>query len=184
MADKKDKVTKRTDLDKTVFDYSVPKWNFDKDDQINPACTAEENEAWAKNMAALFGTRDKDNMSASLQQLLKIVGAGRRPEDLNGVMATMHAINPQDELEAMLAIQMIGTHHLTTLFMSRAASSENPDLVTLQTNRATKLSRTFLAQLEALNKHRGKGQQKMTIEHVNVESGGQAIVGNIRGGQK
>ena len=26
---------------------------------------------------------------------------------------------------------------------------------------------------------RGKGQQKMTVERVNVESGGQAIVGNV-----
>jgi hypothetical protein len=33
--------------------------------------------------------------------------------------------------------------------------------------------------LEALNRHRGKGQQKMTVEHVHVHSGGQAIVGTV-----
>ena len=33
--------------------------------------------------------------------------------------------------------------------------------------------------LEALNKHRGKGQQKVTVEHVHVHQGGQAIVGRI-----
>ena len=35
--------------------------------------------------------------------------------------------------------------------------------------------------LEALNRHRGKGQQKVTVEHVHVHNGGQAIVGNVEG---
>ena len=33
--------------------------------------------------------------------------------------------------------------------------------------------------LEALNRHRGKGQQKVTVEHVTVNAGGQAIVGAV-----
>jgi hypothetical protein len=33
-----------------------------------------------------------------------------------------------------------------------------------------------------LNRHRGKGQQKVTVDHVHVHSGGQAIVGNVQGG--
>ena len=36
--------------------------------------------------------------------------------------------------------------------------------------------------LEALNRHRGKGQQKVTVEHVHVHSGAQAIVGTVEGG--
>ena len=36
--------------------------------------------------------------------------------------------------------------------------------------------------LEALNRNRGKGQQKVTVEHVHVHSGGQAIVGAVQGG--
>jgi hypothetical protein len=33
--------------------------------------------------------------------------------------------------------------------------------------------------LEALNRHRGKGQQKVTVEHVHVNAGGQAVVGTV-----
>jgi len=40
----------------------------------------------------------------------------------------------------------------------------------------------YVKQLAALDKHRGKGQQKVTVEHVNVASGGQAIVGNVSHG--
>jgi hypothetical protein len=36
--------------------------------------------------------------------------------------------------------------------------------------------------LDALNRHRGKGQQKVTVEHVHVHSGGQAIVGAVKTG--
>ena len=46
-------------------------------------------------------------------------------------------------------------------------------------NQANKLSRTWATLLEALNKHRGKGQQKVTVEHVHVHPGGQAVVGNV-----
>jgi hypothetical protein len=46
-------------------------------------------------------------------------------------------------------------------------------------NQANKLSRTYAILLEALNRHRGKGQQKVTVEHVHVHSGGQAVVGVV-----
>jgi hypothetical protein len=44
---------------------------------------------------------------------------------------------------------------------------------------ANKLSRTYSTLLEALNRHRGKGQQKVTVEHVHLHSGGQAVVGVV-----
>jgi hypothetical protein len=34
-------------------------------------------------------------------------------------------------------------------------------------------------QIEALQRYRGKGQQKFTVEHVHVNAGGQAIVGAV-----
>ena len=46
-------------------------------------------------------------------------------------------------------------------------------------SQANKLSRTYAVLLETLDKHRGKGQQKVTVEHVHVHEGGQAIVGNV-----
>jgi hypothetical protein len=49
-------------------------------------------------------------------------------------------------------------------------------------NRSTKLMRTFVAQMEALNKYRNKGQQTIQVQHVNVNDGGQAIVGTINQG--
>jgi hypothetical protein len=48
--------------------------------------------------------------------------------------------------------------------------------VTRTSPRPTKLCRTFVTLLEALNRHHVKGQQRMTVEHFHVHSGGQAVV--------
>jgi transaldolase len=59
---------------------------------------------------------------------------------------------------------------------------EGSDMVSQQDsngNLAVKLLRTFAAQTEALQRYRGKGQQKVTVEHVHVHTGGQAIVGSV-----
>ena len=46
--------------------------------------------------------------------------------------------------------------------------------------RANKLSRTYAVLVDALNRYRGKeGQQKVTVEHVDVHAGGQAVVGLV-----
>jgi hypothetical protein len=55
-------------------------------------------------------------------------------------------------------------------------------------SQANKLSRTYAVLLDALNRHRGKeGKQKVTVEHVDVHAGGQAVVGIVespRGGDQ
>ena len=42
-----------------------------------------------------------------------------------------------------------------------------------------KLTRTFATQMEALKRYRTRGEQKVTLQHVSVAEGGQAIVGNV-----
>src|SRR5271166_3625269 len=92
-------------------------------------------------------------------------------------------IAPKDEIEGMLAAQLIACHNASMECYRRAMIGEQ----TFEGRRenlsqANKLSRTYATLLEALNRHRGKGQQKVTVEHVHVHEGGQAIVGNVEGG--
>ncbi|WP_176250841.1 hypothetical protein [Sulfitobacter sp. HGT1] len=94
-------------------------------------------------------------------------------------------LRPADGLEGMLAIQMVGTHEAATECLRRAAlqnqTFEGRDLAL---KHATKLMSLYLKQVAALDKHRGKGQQKVTVEHVHVAAGGQAIVGNVEAGSR
>jgi len=94
-------------------------------------------------------------------------------------------INPKDELKGMLPAQLVACHHASMECYRRAMLREQTFEGRQENlNRTNKLSRTYSALLESLNRHRGKGQQKMTVEHVHVYEGGQAIVGNVetRGG--
>src|SRR4051794_24293531 len=45
-----------------------------------------------------------------------------------------------------------------------------------------RLVRWFAVLTETLNRHRGKGQQVVRVEHVTVQAGGQAIVGAVTQG--
>ncbi len=45
-----------------------------------------------------------------------------------------------------------------------------------------KLARTFTAQVEALKKYRSTGEQSIRVQHVTVNDGGKAIVGDVRAG--
>jgi len=65
------------------------------------------------------------------------------------------------------------------IFARRLAHVENIPQQDSAERAFNKLARTFTAQMEALTRYRGKGQQKMTVEHVHVHQGGQAIVGNV-----
>jgi hypothetical protein len=85
-------------------------------------------------------------------------------------------IHPRDELEGMMAAQLIASHSAAMECYRRAMISEQTFEGRRENlNQANKLSRSFSALLDTLNRHRGKGQQKVTVEHVHVHAGGQAV---------
>jgi hypothetical protein len=101
----------------------------------------------------------------------------------DSTVAALVSIGPRDELEGMLAAQLLAAHNAAMECYRRAMIGEQ----TFEGRRenlsqANKLSRTYAALLDALNGHRGKGQQKVTVEHVHVHHGGQAIVGTVNRG--
>ena len=99
---------------------------------------------------------------------------------MHATIDALIGIGPRDELEGMLAGQMVALHNASMECLRRAMLGEQTFEGRRENlNQANKLSRTYATLLEALNRHRGKGQQKVTVEHVHVHSGGQAIVGTV-----
>lgn len=105
---------------------------------------------------------------------------GTRLQQLGAAVAGLMGIAPKDELEGMMAAQLIAAHSATMECYRRAMLGEQSFEGRRENlSQANKLSRTFTTLVEALNRHRGKGQQKVTVEHVHVHAGGQAIVGTV-----
>ncbi|MEF2547981.1 hypothetical protein VQ045_12495 [Aurantimonas sp. E1-2-R+4] len=92
----------------------------------------------------------------------------------------MMNIGPKDAIEGMLAAQMVATHNAAMECYRRAMIPEQP-LVGRESalNHGNKLSRSYATLVHAFDKHRGRGQQTVRVEHVHVYEGGQAIVGQV-----
>jgi hypothetical protein len=95
-------------------------------------------------------------------------------EKLNASLALVAAIDPRDELEATLAIDMAITHDLSIEMMQRAKTTTDRGALRDYANLATKFSRTFTAQMKAISEHRRGGEQ--VVRHVHVYDGGQAVL--------
>ena len=143
-------------------------------------------------MSEAFGTADSYLQTHLLEQIMQTFRgtASKDSHDkeasviaLNKTMALLSGIQPQDELEAMLAAQMIGVHNMAMNTLARAILKDQTfEGKQVNVNQATKMLRTYIAQMEAIKKYRTGGQQKMIVEHVHVNEGGQAIVGTVNQG--
>lgn len=106
---------------------------------------------------------------------------------VNAVSAAMLDLAPRNTLEGMLSAQIVAVHNQSMECLRRASLEElSLELAIIYQNQAAKLMKTFIAQMEALKKYRTGGKQKITVEHVHVHQGGQAIVGAVnqeRGGR-
>ena len=130
-----------------------------------------------------------DDFDFCITLLTQVVNAQWRPDSaeltqqVEATRAAMMGMKPRDALEGMLIGQLIAIHNAAMECCRRA-------MIPGQTfeggrealNQANKLSRTYAALTEALDRHRGKGQQHIRVEHVNVHAGGQAIVGAVTPG--
>lgn len=135
-------------------------------------------------LTSTFGTTSSDFMARNLGYLEhstrdRKCDRGDSMSEVNSGLALVAAIDPQDELEAALAVQMAGCHALAMEMLGRAKTTDRTDHVESYGNMAVKLQRTFTAQIEALGRMRGKGQQTVRVEHVTVQPGAQAIVGDV-----
>jgi hypothetical protein len=97
----------------------------------------------------------------------------------NFMLAVITGIKPRDQLEAMLAAQMAAIHIAMMTFTQRLGAVDNIQQQDSIERALNKLARTFTTQMETLKRYQTGGQQNVTVHHVSVSEGGQAIVGNV-----
>lgn len=130
----------------------------------------------------VYETTGCSHMEAAERLVTQVINTQHQTKEAfnaNSALGMLNGLAPENTLEGMLCTQMVSCHNTAQEFLRRATTSENPEAIDRQINRATKLMRTFTAQMEALTKLRNKGQQKITVQHVQVADGGQAIIGDF-----
>jgi hypothetical protein len=98
------------------------------------------------------------------------------------MLAVIKDLEPKDQLEAMLAAQMAIVHKQTMRFARKLNDAEYLHQQDSAERGFNKLARTYTMEMDTLKRYRTGGQQKVTVEHVTVNDGGQAIVGNVETG--
>jgi len=139
---------------------------------------------WWERLKKALGTTSSDFVNATLVQ---IQNASRLPSgelseiSVNAVLALIEGAKPKNEIEAALAIQMGCTHAVTMTVLSRLGGgiggSRNSAMMAAA---AARLMKAFATQVEVLRRLRNGGSQFVRVEHVHVNDGGQAIIGNLK----
>jgi hypothetical protein len=143
-----------------------------------------ESDIWWERLNRAFGTKSSDFVNASLFQ---IQAASRSPWggvselSMNAALAMIEAAAPRDEIEGALAVQMACTHTTAMAVLAKldvAFATERR--VAAFGSAAARLLRAYAMQVEVLRRLRHGGQQTVRVEHVYVNDGGQAVIGNVR----
>jgi len=140
---------------------------------------------WWQRLKNAFGTASSAFVDASLQQ---VTAAARLPTGgiseiaVNATLAFIESAQPKDEVESALVIQMACTHAAAMAVLGRLGGGYGTDRnVAAKASAASRLLRAYAAQLEALRRRlRTGGSQFVRVEHVHVNEGGQAVIGNVK----
>ncbi len=90
------------------------------------------------------------------------------------------ALGAKGLVEHLLSTQLLDIHELQQKLIVFANRSMNyPEENQYYINAVTKLSNAFVSQITLLQKLQGQNQQKVTVEHLHVHQGAQAIVGQV-----
>jgi hypothetical protein len=159
-----------------VLDEKIPRISPDHPDEVV---------GYLLLMEAL-GTVDEDFVNGLLTQLVDAGSPGSKIDagGLNFMLSVVKGIVPRDQIETMLAAQMAAVHMATMTFARRLAHVDNIPQQDSAERAFNKLARTYATQMEALKRYRTGGEQKVTVQHVSVSEGGQAIVGNVTQSQR
>jgi hypothetical protein len=106
-----------------------------------------------------------------------------KQEQYTAILAFLAGVKPSDPVEGMMAGQLYASHAASMDCYRRAMlPGQSIEAKEMLLTLAAKLTKANAAQVEALKKYRSNGQQKVTVEHVHVYAGGQAVVGNVATG--
>jgi hypothetical protein len=142
-----------------------------------------QGKVWWIQLKKALGTSSSDFVTASLHQLqaaAQFPGSGISEVGINAALAFIEGFAPRNEVEAALAVQMACTHGAAMSVLARLGpAGGTQDQVCRFATAAARLLRAYTVQLEAYRRLRHGGDQFVRVEHVHINEGAQAVIGNV-----
>ncbi len=133
----------------------------------------------ALRVMAQFGSSDPDFVISLIRQIAKlgIKGNNFDSEVIKFALSFVRGIRPRDQIGALLGAHMVAVHLALLFNVSRANQAQfvQYNEEEEKADRAvSRLSRTFIALVEAFDRHQNGGEQKLTVRHTTVVEDGRA----------
>jgi hypothetical protein len=138
---------------------------------------------WWQRLRNAFGTTSSAFVQASLHQLImaaRLPNSGISEIAVNASLALIEGAKPQGEIEGALVLQMACTHSAAMTVLGKFGGGGTERNIVAKASAAARLLRTYAAQVETLRRLRNGGSQLVRVEHVHVNEGGQALIGNVK----
>ena len=106
-----------------------------------------------------------------------------RKLSMNAALAMIEAVAPKDEIEGALAVGDGACTHAAAIAIFAKLDdrhSQRERRVAAFGSTAARLMKAYATQVEVLRRLRHGGHQVVRVEHVHVNDGGQAVIGNVK----
>ena len=154
-----------------------------KPSALNDQCVAPtpDLESHRKRLREAFG----DSMSDEFVEVLlgKLVEALRpvalkslEESTVNAALAIIDSMQPQSELEALLAVQIIAAGFSGLRLLRQSQHQMTQDYIDVYGNYAIKLLRLQGEMIQTFERYRRGNKQTVEVRHVHIHSGGQGVV--------
>ena len=98
---------------------------------------------------------------------------------LNAAIALVASMQPETELQAMLAVQIAATGFAGHKLLRQSQHHLDEIHISVYGNYAIKLLRLQLEMIQTLDRHRRGNTQTVEVRHVHIHSGAQGVVGIV-----
>ena len=103
---------------------------------------------------------------------------------MNAALQLLVELKPQNSLERLLLAQLISCDKAASQCLSIGFNeTNNPEAKRKYLGLGVQFQNVLIRQVEAISKLRSGGNQVVRVEHVHVEAGAQALIGNLTRGE-
>jgi hypothetical protein len=127
------------------------------------------------------GANDTDFLRGYMRQMWEANTRGGEVDvmDFRFALSFVEDLKPRNQRERALGQQMAMAHLYAMRFAQRLSKADNIAAMELYERIFTKMTRSYVAQLEAFNAMRNEKGPGVTVQNFSVKDVNQAIVGNI-----
>jgi hypothetical protein len=147
-----------------------------------------DTDGWYAQAKIAFGTVSAPFVETEIVRLLNALRWCKSTlsleTQLNAALTVIEGLKPQNEVEAMMAVQMALTHVATVEILSRFGRLDplvSPEACHAAGVTASKLLRAFASHVDVLTRSWRPAVQVVRVERINLEPGAQAVVGTLTG---